>query len=311
MTKKFNERTEQRLLIIALYHTLHDEYCRVFGPNSAPEYFKNETGEREINFDFPNPVGDLVPSHNDWYYLPEADGPERMGLHPFLSDQALSPSVLFFDSVDTCEVDNKIRHRAWAHRLRHHSEAIFVNSINEAKDRLALTIKEYNKIRKDAHDDTSSILDEWGVTPIYRSQLLIEEKIRLLRLRLHWLQIWDEWETPRRKTFNLNSVSNVAPKNFSALVKPKDINEVNERIQDALDDLKANQRAQQSFHDSKLPKEDDIYAPLGRWYAITLWRCGASDAELNAIRAGKVQKDGSVHLREWSEVARLKYKRQT
>jgi hypothetical protein len=135
------------LLVIELYHLLHDEYHRVFG--IMPEYLVGNEGNHIPNRDSPpkNP-GILLPSHAEWCFSPEWHcpfpiGADRSRLMPNLSPRH-EHMMLCIETAEMVEVEHSIFSRVKTHRQIHHAEAILTASIEQAKIDLHKAQEEYS-----------------------------------------------------------------------------------------------------------------------------------------------------------------------
>jgi hypothetical protein len=139
----------------------------------------------------------------------------------------------------------------------------------------------------------------------------ITRKMRLLRIRIHWLEVWIEEIRPLLKNVRQSKEVSIGKDNYDRLIKPAEVYEASNLIQNRLDTIREAIQSKAGGGVSTSSWEFGFYEILGFWYASTLWMCGASWQDLLAIRRSnhKKEKEKKRHL-TWAEIARVKYSRE-
>ena len=300
--------------VLDLYHMLHDAYCQEFGADGAPEYIHNEYGEYIEALVTKQKPGMLLPIYEGWCYSPLWDVPRRLAQDTRLKSR---PALLehrermqaLIRRTDLFVVESRIVERAEAFGLQRRSQRVLLNSIIEAED-IITQAQHQLEIAEQALCDASYA--DYHEKQKARTQC--ETRLRLYRLRLYWLSLWQMQEDNRVKIVRKARVTSA--EFVSSLIRPEDLDDANDLLQEQLARQNKN-----SYNTEADLVGFEIYALLGVWYADMLRYCGATKAELRQIRLGKQKTENETTLgieketkpkkyhRSWKEVARLKYKR--
>lgn len=239
--------------------------------------------------------------------------------------------------VDIPTIEQRIYERAWTLGLLHFADDILDRSIQKARQTLEDATQEYRRFQEIAAEAPA------GKTNAFKEALLVlhlsEKKQRLFRLRLHWLELWNHIEKERKRKVRSRKITRITE--IQSAIKPQDVydaynsldfvlkrkrqNVIEQRSKAGmvLEDLEAKFDRTQlgdwlSSQIATLDQEASIhrgqtdderaalhYELLGVWYENMLYRCGASDRQLESILLkDKRSSRKTLHPRSWHQVVR-------
>jgi hypothetical protein len=311
--------SERYRVVIDLYHQLHEDFCLHFGNDAAPEYKVNEYGERipdlaSLKY---NP-GRLLPTHNGWFCYPEAAVLMRLDskhLDP-TTDLDLDVEGLLFLTEVRSSPENLCRSgdMDYERRLDEIAHSIYERGWVTAQVSITIPLLENALLRAReevdaAHENYRAkyIAADSVPIPVFRAALKdvhhAERESRLMRLRVHWLNLWLECERARTKSVRGRKISRI--NGATGCVKPEDVMAAYCAIDEQYHKIQSEDRSDLNFD---IKSRSEVYAILGVWYRLTLERCGASDAELRELlMTNQKDTEGQPVLRSWGDFVRTKY----
>ncbi len=340
--------TPQFLIVLALYEQLHDAFCQEFGAQAVPEYAVDDVGQRVPDFlQLAHNPGLLLPAHDGWCYSPEWVAPLRLNemLLNLLPDLEDAEGVTMFameafpvNSESVMElpvIERRIYGRAWTLGLLRSADHILDHAIERSRRDVAQATGDYEASIRLLASTLGAGEFRAGQLDTYRSEV----RLRLHRLRLHWLELWSVVEIERKKKARGRKTSRVSQ--LQSTIKPQDVYDAYETIEMHLRQqdktvLRLLEQATATVNDlvvkyeqtgrtDKLPSilraELEQVRPqrtelssdertirvnwaLGQWYRNTLVKCGASEEDLQAIQVRPARGEIKPNPQGWHHVVR-------
>ena len=290
-------------LVECLYQMLSSAYKSKYEDDFPLEY-KLKWGDLALPAWYESSQGGLLPIHNGWWYSPDEDAPKRFkSISAYLSHLQEPPRKTHMpksvsDLYDIIDISIDILNRSSQYRFLRYAHDIVLQEIAETEEEII----EKRKLELLFQDIPDLQKRHIKVIPIIeRTIRRNRETLKLLQVKLLWLQLWLEKDKRRLSTLRKSDETRIQKGNFIYLITGEEVYRAYEAIAMSLDDSCVN--------------DERVFRLLGLWYADSLVECGANWKDLRKLRRPKARRiiEGKLnapYYRQWSEIVKKKYLRQ-